>query len=265
MPACYDAEAQVLWNALAPELWRRTTIAIQRALGRLVGLQEARAAPAGPDLLRQGGRVPTTRGDPLPRRHPPGRGHRLPLPRLPGPTTGAVHRRPPRGRPAAGGPGRPACPARRWTTGRAGMPAGASSSTSATSPSDSDQAGELCAEQVAGYIAKYATKATESFGAGLDRRIDADDLDHLDGLPAHVAELVRACWELGGRPELAGPAAAAVGAHARVRRPLVDQEPPLLHHHGRPASGPGRLRQAPPGQATACPWMPGAGPRTTRP
>jgi hypothetical protein len=39
-PSCYDSQAQVLWNALAPELWRRTTIAIQRALGRLVGLQE---------------------------------------------------------------------------------------------------------------------------------------------------------------------------------------------------------------------------------
>jgi hypothetical protein len=39
-PACYDAEAQVLWNGLAPELWRRTTIAVYRALGRLVGLQE---------------------------------------------------------------------------------------------------------------------------------------------------------------------------------------------------------------------------------
>ena len=33
---------------------------------------------------------------------------------------------------------------------------------------------------MAGYIAKYATKATESFGAGLDRRLSADDLDHLD-------------------------------------------------------------------------------------
>ena len=39
-PACYDAEAQVLWNALAPELWRRTTIALQRALAREVGLGE---------------------------------------------------------------------------------------------------------------------------------------------------------------------------------------------------------------------------------
>jgi hypothetical protein len=58
---------------------------------------------------------------------------------------------------------------------------------------------------VAGYIAKYATKATESFGAGLDRRLhDGDDLEHLDKLPAHVAGLVRACWELGGRPELEG-------------------------------------------------------------
>jgi hypothetical protein len=67
-----------------------------------------------------------------------------------------------------------------------------------------DEAGELSAEQVAGYIAKYATKATESFGAGLDRRLGAEDLEHLDKLPAHVAELVRACWELGGRPELGG-------------------------------------------------------------
>jgi hypothetical protein len=39
-PSCYGSRAQVLWNALAPELWRRTTIAVQRALGRLVGLQE---------------------------------------------------------------------------------------------------------------------------------------------------------------------------------------------------------------------------------
>jgi len=66
-------------------------------------------------------------------------------------------------------------------------------------------AGELSAELVAGYIAKYATKATESFGTTLDRRlVDSDDLARLNDLPAHVAELVRAAWELGGRPGLAG-------------------------------------------------------------
>ncbi len=42
-----------------------------------------------------------------------------------------------------------------------------------------DQAGELSAEQVAGYIAKYTTKATESFGAGLDRRLGIEELEHL--------------------------------------------------------------------------------------
>jgi hypothetical protein len=36
----------------------------------------------------------------------------------------------------------------------------------------------------------------------LDHRVTAGDLDGLE-LPAHVAELVRACWELGARPGLA--------------------------------------------------------------
>jgi hypothetical protein len=39
-------------------------------------------------------------------------------------------------------------------------------------------------------------------GSGLDRRLGADDLEQLDQLPAHVAELVRADWALGDRPEL---------------------------------------------------------------
>jgi hypothetical protein len=63
------------------------------------------------------------------------------------------------------------------------------------------QAGELSAEQVAGYVAKHATKATETFGTGLDHRLTEGDLAELD-LPLHVAELVRAAWELGARPSL---------------------------------------------------------------
>jgi Replication initiator protein, pSAM2 len=51
-----------------------------------------------------------------------------------------------------------------------------------------------------------ASKSTESFGTTLDRRLTNDDLEDLGRLelPAHVAELVRAAWELGGRPGLAG-------------------------------------------------------------
>jgi hypothetical protein len=199
--ACYDAEAQVLWNALAPELWRRTTIAVQRALGRLVGLDEAR--------LRQIVRVSYAKVAEFQRRgaihfHAVIRLDAATDCRCPGclapPPEGftaalleqALRRSVPAVRvacpPVDDGPARYA----RW-----GEQLDVRNITK-----DSDQAGELSAEQVAGYIAKYATKATESFGSGLDHRLTVDDLDRLDGLPAHVAELVRAAWELGGQPEL---------------------------------------------------------------
>jgi len=37
-PDCYDYEAAVVWNALAPRLWKQTTITIGRALARRAGL-----------------------------------------------------------------------------------------------------------------------------------------------------------------------------------------------------------------------------------
>jgi hypothetical protein len=200
-PSCYDAEAQVLWNALAPELWRRTTIAVQRALGRLVGLQEGElrrlvriSYAKVAEFQRRGAihfhavlrldaatdcRCPSCLAPPpegfTPALLEDALQQAVPAVRVPCP-------------PVDGGPDRYA----RW-----GEQLDVRNITS-----DSDQAGELSAEQVAGYIAKYATKVTESFGSGLDRRLDADDLDHLADLPAHVAELVRAAWELGGHPEL---------------------------------------------------------------
>jgi hypothetical protein len=62
--------------------------------------------------------------------------------------------------------------------------------------------GELSAEAVAAYVAKYATKSTESLGAALNRRItDAVELDALPVRP-HVRMLVRTAWELGGNPRL---------------------------------------------------------------
>jgi hypothetical protein len=204
-PGCYDAQAQVLWNALAPELWRRTTIAVYRALGRLVGLQEGE--------LRRLVRISYAKVAEFQRR---GAIHFHAVIRLDAATAcrcAGCLSQPPEGFTAAlledalrqavqavrvpcppledGGPDRYA----RW---------GEQLDVCNITRGD-DETGELSAEQVAGYIAKYATKATESFGSGLDRRLaDADDLDRLDGLSAHVAELVRAAWELGGRPELDG-------------------------------------------------------------
>jgi hypothetical protein len=39
-PRCYQAGAQVLWNALAGQLWSRTTIYLYRALAQIAGLTE---------------------------------------------------------------------------------------------------------------------------------------------------------------------------------------------------------------------------------
>jgi hypothetical protein len=200
-PSCYDTRAQVLWNALAPELWRRTTIAVQRVLGRLVGLQEGelrrlvRISYAKVAEFQRRGAIhfhAVIRLDAATECRCPGclapppqaftatlledaLRQAIPVVRVPCP-------------PVAGGLARFA----RW---------GEQLDVRNITTGD-DQAGELSAEQVAGYIAKYATKATESFGAGLDRRISADDLARLDQLPEHIGELVRACWALGGRPEL---------------------------------------------------------------
>jgi hypothetical protein len=202
-PGCYDAQAQVLWNALAPELWRRTTIAVYRTLGRLVGLQEGE--------LRRLVRVSYAKVAEFQRR---GAIHFHAVLRLDAATECRCA-------------GCLASPPERFTAAlledalRQAVPAVRVSCPSLEDrpdryarwgeqldvrniSRDSEQAGELSAEQVAGYIAKYATKATERFGTGLDCRLHDGDLDHLDGLSAHVAELVRACWELGGRPELEG-------------------------------------------------------------
>jgi hypothetical protein len=227
----------VLWNALAPELWRRTTIAVQRALGRLVGVDEAG--------LRRLVRVSYAKVAEFQRR---GAIHFHAVLRLdaatacrcagclappPEPLTAAALEEALR---LAVPMVRVPCPTvdgdelgryARW-----GEQLDVRNITRAEG-----EAGELSAEQVAGYIAKYATKATESFGSGLNRRLRDGDLEHLDKLPAHVGELVRACWELGGRGSWR-----ACGC-----------EP------GRTCSGSGGIGR-PRAAATPPPWAPCAGP-----
>jgi hypothetical protein len=199
---CYQAGAQVLWNALAGRLWSRTTIYLYRALAQLAGLSEGE--------LRRLVRVSFAKVAEYQKR-------------------GAVHFHAIFRLDAATDCGCPSCvapPPSGFTAElleRAVRRAGASVAFPCPAL-DEDQGvtliarwgeqldvrriteagdeGELSAEQVAGYVAKYATKATEALGVTLDHRICEVELDDLD-VPAHVAELVRACLELGARPSLA--------------------------------------------------------------
>jgi hypothetical protein len=207
-PDCYDARGQVLWNALAPVLWRYTTTYIDRALARQLGLTEAQLCA----LVR----VSYVKVAEFQKR---GAVHFHAIVRLDAATVcrcAACLAPPPAGvtaghleaairdavaavqvpcPPLDDDPAGPVLYAR-W---------GAQLDVRNITRTRGDNPGELSAEQVAAYLAKYATKATESFGTRLDRRITADDLDTLDAqLPAHAAALVRACWELGGRPGLDG-------------------------------------------------------------
>jgi Replication initiator protein, pSAM2 len=207
-PDCYDAQGQVLWNALSPVLWRYTTTYAERALARQLGLTETR--------LRELVRVSYVKVAEFQRR---GAVHFHAIVRLDAATVcrcPACLAPPPEGVTAghlerairdAVATVRVPCPPldddpaapvlyARW---------GAQLDVRNVTRARDEDPAELSAEQVAAYLAKYATKATESFGTRLDRRITADDLDTLDQqLPAHAAALVRACWELGGREGLAG-------------------------------------------------------------
>jgi hypothetical protein len=197
---CYQTGAQVLWNALAGRLWSRTTIYVYRALAQLAGFREAD--------VRRLVRVSFAKVAEYQKR-------------------GAVHFHAIIRLDAASDCACPACMApppagftaelleaavrQAATTVRVSCPAldedqGVTLSARwgeelDVRPITADDGGELTAEQVAGYVAKYATKGTEALGVILDRRIGEVELEGLD-VPAHVAELVRACWELGGRPGL---------------------------------------------------------------
>jgi hypothetical protein len=56
--------------------------------------------------------------------------------------------------------------------------------------------GAVTSGQVAGYLAKYATKATEPVGLATVR-VTADNITHYAAAPTHQGRLIRACWKLG--------------------------------------------------------------------
>jgi hypothetical protein len=197
-PRCYQAGAQVLWNALAGRLWSRTTIYLYRALAQLAGVTEGE--------LRRLVRVSFAKVAEYQKR---GAVHFHAIIRLDTATDcgcPACVAPPPSGftaelleravRQAAAAVAVP-CPmvdedqnvtlVARW-----------GEQLDVRHITEAGDEGELSGEQVAGYVAKYATKGTEALGVTLDHRVCEVELEGLD-VPAHVAELVRVCWELGGR------------------------------------------------------------------
>jgi hypothetical protein len=211
-PDCFDYQAAVLWNAVAPELWRRTSDYTKRYLARLAGLTLAqlkrtvrvsftkvaeyqlRGLIHFHAVVRLDAVPPDDDPDAI---NPPPEGFTADL--LAEAITlaangGTINDRQ---APAVSAPV-PAFaghPARRAVWGkeldlRAIRQPGPGATT---------------AEQVAGYIAKYATKGTESFGPALDRRIrNPRQLTRVEhDLNPHIASLVRACWQLGAEPALA--------------------------------------------------------------
>jgi hypothetical protein len=199
---CYQAGAQVLWNALVGRLWSRTTIYLYRALAQLAGLSETE--------LRQLVRISFAKVAEYQKR---GAVHFHAIIRLDAATNCgclACVAPPPAGFTAdlleaavrqAAATVSLVCPAVDEDQGVT-LLARWGEQLDVRHITETGDEGELSAEQVAGYVAKYATKATEALGVTLDHRIGEADLEELD-VPPHVAELVQACFELARRPGLA--------------------------------------------------------------
>jgi hypothetical protein len=190
---CYDYDAAVLWNALAPELWRRTTIYLHRALATRLGL--SRAA-----LARQV-RLSFTKVAEYQAR---GLVHFHAVLRLDGVAGEAAALAPP-----------PGCTAQllaqvvRDTTPtvRCPLPGDGDRTVGWGAQLDVriiDGASETAnPTAIAAYVAKYATKSSTELGHALDTRLRSGAEIAALQVPEHVRRLVASCWRLGGRPELA--------------------------------------------------------------
>ncbi|MFC7569175.1 replication initiator [Actinomadura namibiensis] len=191
-PDCYDYTGSALFNALAPELWRRFTMALRRRIARTAGLTLAE--------LRDVATVSFAKVAEYQRR---GVVHFHAVVRLDGPDG-----------PSSSPPPWAAFDVLAHAVDHAARTVSVPTPTAPDLPSRSltwgtqvdvrpiTTDGGLSDQAVAGYIAKYATKAAECAGT-LDRRIHpSDDLAALP-ITDHARRLIAECLRLGGLEELA--------------------------------------------------------------
>jgi hypothetical protein len=185
-PDCYDYPGHIAFNWHAPELWRRFTIAVRRALARRAGLTAAGFARRC--------RVSFVRVAEFQRR---GVVHFHALIRLDAPNEDY---QPPPISVDAAGLAEAIHQAAAHVRLTVEMPDGSGlvlrfGDQLDTQTVNSGPAGQLTPEHAARYIAKYATKSAEDFGLG-ERRITPETLPHLD-VNDHVHRLVHTAWKLG--------------------------------------------------------------------
>ncbi|MGH4006843.1 MAG: replication initiator [Pseudonocardiaceae bacterium] len=192
-PDCYDYSGHIAFNWHAPELWRRFTIAVRRALARQNGVTAAEFARRC--------RVSFVKIAEFQRR---GVVHFHALIRLDGP--GQDYQPPQISVDATGLTAaiRQAAAHVRLTVE---MPEGPDlvlrfGEQLDTQTVNGGPAGELTPEHAARYIAKYATKSAEDFGLG-ERRVTPEALPLRD-VTNHVDRLVRTAWQLGEYPAYEG-------------------------------------------------------------
>jgi len=199
-PDCFDYAGAVLWQAQTGELWRRTTIAIVRQLARQVGrpvrqvLTEVRLSYTKVVEYQTRGLVhfhAVVRLD----AKPPADDPLLVLPPPAGYNVAMLAAAVSRAAVTVTTPVLSADPDRPASIGWGSQ---VDVSTVPTRPGDDGGA-----RQVAGYLAKYATKSTDDSGA-LDHRLSGpEDIDTL-AVNGHLRRLVATAWQLGGLEHLAG-------------------------------------------------------------
>jgi hypothetical protein len=189
-PDCYDYNAAVVWNAHAPELWRRTVIAIRRQLDKRAKPARVKLSFAKVAEFQRRGLIHFHAIFRLDGHHPHHPERVIPPPPAITADVLAGIIRSVAGSAWFATVAHPAKP-KGWD-----VTWGAQVDPRVVRLTDD---GEITDVAVASYLAKYATKSTEAVGA-LTVRITADNLRIYGSPHSHQGRLILAAWHLGDHP-----------------------------------------------------------------